>query len=579
MQLKLFTACAVLMLLLSTRLQAQSLLEQNKTYTRADTLRGGLRPERTCYDVHFYELNIRVDTANRSISGSNKIVFSAVTDFRTLQIDLYDNMKIISVTSGNNELHYRREYNAVFVDMPATVKAGTTGQITVHYQGKPVIAKRPPWDGGFTWTYDNNGKLWIGVSCEGKGASLWWPCKDHLSDEPDSMRIICNVPAGLQCVFNGNLEKVVPRADTVYNHVLEPNNLSGSDIITTDSSNTFYWKVSYPINNYNVSMNVGDYVHFNDVYVADDSSRLSLDYYVLSYNLYKAKLQFNQVKPMLKCYEKYLGKYPFWNDGYALVETPYLGMEHQSAIAYGNKYQTGYAGRDFSRIGLTFDYIIIHESAHEWWGNSVSCADIADMWIHEGFATYTEAIYVECMINYDTALKYINAKKSTVGNKANVVGIYGVNEEGDGDMYSKGMLFLNTLRHVINNDNVWWPLIKGMCDTAFKYKTTNYTGVVNYFNNQSGKNLSALFDQYLRHPHIPVLQYRLKKDGGKKYTLSYRWQTDQPAFAMPFYAVTDAGNKVAFNATGQWQSATVTLKRKDIFSIRTDLEYIDTEKQ
>ena len=537
--------------------KAQSLLEQRKTFTRADTLRGSLRPERSCFDVTFYELNIRLDTGNHSLAGSNKMVFTTVHDFTTLQIDLHANMVIDSIVAINKQLNYKREFGAIFVDMPRQMKVGERGEMMIYYHGKPTIAKRPPWDGGFTWTTDDRGKLWMGVSCEGTGASLWWPNKDYLGDEPDSMRVICTIPNGLKCVSNGVEEK---------------------DVANADSTTTFYWKVSYPINNYDISLNVGDYVHFSDVYVADDNTKLALDYYVISYNLGLAKEQFKQVKPMLKCYEKYLGKYPFWNDGYALVETPYLGMEHQEAVAYGNKYQSGYAGYDFSRIGLDFDYIIIHETAHEWWGNSVSCRDLADMWIHESFATYTESIYADCMYGPDTALLYINAKKSSVGNKAPIVGQYGVNEEGDGDMYNKGMLFLHTLRHVVNNDPKWWSIIKGMCDTTFKYKTIGYEDVVTYFNQKTGMNLTAVFDQYLKHAKIPTLQYNLKKEEDGTYTFNYKWKTDVKGFLMPFFVSTDNRTDMHLNATNEWNKVTVTLKKESDLHIRDDLGYFNIQR-
>jgi aminopeptidase N len=283
---------------------------------------------------------------------------------------------------------------------------------------------------------------------------------------------------------------------------------------------------------------------------------------------------------MLACYEKYLGKYPFWNDGYALVETPYLGMEHQSAIAYGNKYKTGYSGTDFSRIGLDFDYIVIHETAHEWWGNSVSCNDIADMWIHESFATYTEAIYVECMFNKETALKYVNAKKSTVGNAKPIVGIYGVNEEGDGDMYNKGMLFLNTLRHVVDNDAIWWPLIKNMCDTTFKMKNIGYEDVLSYFNQKTGRQLGPVFEQYLKYPKIPTLEYRLKKQKGKKYKVSYRWNTDVAGFNLPVFISTNNGKEYKqFDCNNDWQEMKVNLAKAGAFKVNEEWMYINVKEQ
>lgn len=543
------------LLLMFNITQAQSLLVQKKEYTRADSLRGSLSAERACYDVTYYELTVKIDTATRSITGSNKIKYLVAKDFNTLQLDLYDNMKIINITSKGKELKYYREFNAVFVMFNEMQHEGDKGEIVVNYFGKPTTAVRPPWDGGFTWTHDNNGNFWLGMSCEGMGASLWWPNKDYLGDEPDSMRVICTVPSGLMCVVNGNLEN---RRDN------------------KDSTTTSTWFVSYPINNYNISINVGDYVHFSDVYTSADGSKLALDYYVMRYNEEKARQQFKQVVPMLTCYEKYIGKYPFWNDGYALIETPYLGMEHQSGIAYGNRYKTGYAGMDFSRIGLDFDYIIIHESAHEWWGNSVSCKDIADMWIHESFATYTESIYVECMYDSTMAQKYINAKKPTIDNKAPIVGIYGVNEEGDGDMYNKGMLFLNTLRHIVNNDAKWWATIKCMSDTTFKMKNIGYNDVVKYFDKKTGLALDAVFDQYLKYAAIPELEYSLTKKGGTYY-FRYKWNTDVKDFEMPVI-VWNGKSNMRFNASNNWQTAEIKLQKAADFSINDDLMYIKEKK-
>lgn len=541
----------------ATSVYAQSLLNQKKTYTRADTLRGSLRPERTCYDVNYYDLNIKIDTARKSITGSNKIRFTALQDFNTLQIDLFENMNILAITCEGRSLNYKREANAVFVTMDTLVKAGTRSFINVVYNGVPPEAKRPPWDGGFTWTQDQNKKFWLGVSCEGIGASLWWPCKDYLGDEPDSMRISCTYPASLKFIGNGALQ---------------------SERTNADGTATTSWIVRYPINTYNVTLNIGDYVQIHDEYTAADSSVLDLDYYVMSYNVEKAREHFKQVKPMMACYEKFLGKYPFWKDGYALVETPYLGMEHQGAIAYGNKFLSGYAGSDFSRIGLPFDYIVIHETGHEWWGNSVSCSDIADMWIHESFCTYSEAIYVECLYGTDTAMKYINAKKNQIRNEEPVVGIYGVNEEGCGDMYSKGSLFLNTLRHIFNNDAQWFSTIKAMSDTVFKMKNTNYEEVLQFFNTRSGKDLTKVFEQYLKHPKIPVLEYKLVKQKKGNYELSYRWVTDVEGFAMPFYFSTkDVANEKA-EADNAWKSVMIKLKRETAFKLNEDWGYFNSNK-
>lgn len=545
--------------LISVNSVFSQLLEQKKTFTRADTLRGSLRPERTCYDVTFYELKVKVDTINKSISGSSEIFFKALTDIRVMQVDLLDSFAIDNISYKGTTLYYTREFNAIFIALLNPIPAGTEGSILIKYHGTPIKAKHAPWDGGFVWRHDRNGKLFVGVACEGLGASSWWPCKDHLSDEPDNgIRIITTVPRGLKCVANGQ------------------------DMGQKDSGawSTFTYLVTYPINTYNVSINIGDYVHFEDEYVSEDGDKLKLNYDVLSYNLDKAKEQFKQVKPMMKIYEKYLGKYPFWRDGYRLVETSYLGMEHQSDIAYGNHYRTGYDGTDYSRIGLTFDYIIIHESGHEWWGNSVSASDMADMWIHESFCTYTESIYVQEMYGKDTALLYINAKKPTISNRAPIQGqVLGVNEEGSNEMYSKGALMLNTIRTVVNNDPLWWQIIKGTCDTAFKYKVTNADSIINYFSLKSGKDLRPIFYQYLKYASIPRLAYTLKKQKGRKYELIYFWLTDVKNFSMPIQITSDGGKTEWIPADNNIQTKMITLDEESDFKVNENLEYFKLEKR
>ncbi len=523
--------------------------------SRADSLRGSLRIERTCYDVKTYDLHIRIDTSGRGLSGSNRIGFVALADFKTLQIDLFSNMEISKITAQGNELKFRREFNAVFVDMHDEVKAGEKNSITVYYSGKPLIAKNPPWDGGFTWQKDHNGKMWITVSCQGIGASVWWPCKEDAGDEPDRMNIQCNVPTGMRCVANGQEE--------------EP-------VVSLDGTTTYKWAISYPINNYGVSINIGDYVHWHDIYHAADGDTLALDYYVLSYNFEKSKVQFEQVKPMLACYEKYLGKYPFWRDGYALIETPYLGMEHQSGIAYGNKFKKGYAGMDRSGMNLPFDYIIIHESGHEWWGNSLSSKDMADMWIHESFCTYSEAIYVECTYGYDTAMTYVNALRGTVANQRPIIGTYGINREGHSDMYVKGMLFLNTLRHVVNNDELWWPMIKNMSDTTFKYQSLDYSDVVKFFDEKTGLNLDSFFAQYVKNAALPEFSYKLKKKGGK-YQLQYRWNAKVTDFNMPI-DILISGKKQRIYPTSEWKKISLDMREVNDFRLDEKKFYVRVKK-
>ncbi len=536
---------------------SQLLDGEKVAFTHDDSLRGGLRPERTCYDVTFYDLNVKVDIASKSISGYNTLYFTANTPFDRLQIDLFQNMIIDKIEHNEIPLLYERDGNAVFIAMDRTIKPKEKDKIRVVYHGVPNQAKRAPWDGGFVWAKDDENKDWVAVACEGTGASLWWPCKDELSDEPDSMKITCTYPVDLFFVGNGSLL---------------------SDSKNTDATRTTTWKVSYPINNYNVTLNIGNYVHFSDSYTSNEiSTDLSLDYYVMPYNLEQAKKHFKQVKPMMACYEKYFGPYPFWNDGYALVETPYLGMEHQGAIAYGNKYKTGYNGRDFSGIGLDFDYIIIHESGHEWWGNSVSCKDIADLWIHEGFCTYAESIYVEELFGKKKAQDYINAKKKSVANKAPIQGKYGVNSEGAGDMYNKSCLFLNTLRTFINNDSLWFGMIHDFSAKTFKTKNIDYNDVVRYFETKSRKSLRPLFDQYLKQAEIPTLVYKIEDKNKFMKTIYYKWKADAPNFQMRFYYSINGKNDYA-TASTNWSSFDVRVRKVKKFVVNEEKMYINIQK-
>ncbi|MEE2930918.1 MAG: M1 family metallopeptidase [Bacteroidota bacterium] len=527
-------------------------------YTREDSLRGSLNSLRSSYDVNFYNLSLVIDDKKQIIIDSyNEIYFKALQDFDQIQIDLAKNMQINRIEFEGNILNYQREYNAVFVFFSRSIKRGELSKIKVYYEGIPRVAVNPPWDGGFSWEKDSLGNPWVGVSCQGLGASSWWPCKDHQSDEPDSMRITCSVRHPLKIVSNGNL-----RSDTI---------IWNKELNTLVSKRE--WFVSYPINNYNVSINIGDYIHFSDLYITNQDT-LSLDYYVLSYNLEKAKKHFQQVKPMLKCYENYFGSYPFWNDGFALVETPYLGMEHQSAIAYGNNYLQGYYGNTDFIAGLNFDFIIIHETGHEWWGNSITTNDIADMWIHEGFCTYAEVLYVECIYGYKTMLEFVNHQKNRIRNDKPIIGHYHVNKKGSGDMYNKGSLLLHTLRSLIENDSLWFSIIRGISD-QFKHKTINGIDVINYINKESGYDFSDLFSQYLHHNDIPEFQYKFQKSG-REYSLIYRWNAIDN-FDMPI--LINNGNKDFWiQPTNNWKET--TLGNLDIydFRVREDLFLIDVRE-
>lgn len=515
-------------------------------FTRADSLRGYLSPLRTCYDVTYYHLNIAVDPATQSISGSNTIRFRVVTPFKRMQVDLFANMNVDSIESEDGTLlKYSREFGAVFIDLPQELEQGTENQIVFYYSGKPQVAKNPPWDGGFIWKTDKEGNPWVMVTCQATGASLWWPNKDHQSDEPDSMMLSVTVPKGLEDVSNGRLRSKVEMPDgrTQYN-----------------------WFISYPINNYDVTVNIGKYAHFSDVYTSRDRSRLTLNYYVMPENLQKAKKQFKEVKTMLACYEKCFGKYAFYRDGYKLIESSHNGMEHQTAVAYGNHYRMGYEGRATSEVGLKFDFIIIHESAHEWWGNSVTSNDLADMWIHESFGAYAEALYVEYNWGHKAALEYINAKKQNVRNDKPIIGPYNVNHEGSGDMYDKGQLVLNTLRDVINNDTLWFSILKGFQD-KYAYKTVDAVDVTNYINQRTGTNYDYFFDQYLRYPDLPELFATVAKKGGET-DVRFKWNADVKDFKMPIKVTTAKGVYKFIHPTTQWQ--TMKLKNFDPEDFKVD---------
>lgn len=482
-------------------------------FTRKDSLRGTLSPERANYDVRYYELDLKIDIDKKYLSGSNIIQFDVIKSLSVLQFDLFENLKINKVEWQGKKLPFKREYNAVFVSFPKELNTGSSSSIKIYYEGNPTVAKRAPWDGGFVFKKDKNGNPFVGVACQGTGASLWWPNKDHQSDEPDSMAINITSSSRYEEVSNGRLR-------------------AKKDL--GNGYTRFEWFVSEPINNYNVSVNIADYYHWKDTYKSNiDGEVLSLEYYVLKDDKEKAEKQFQQVKPMMDAFEKRFGKYAFYKDGYKLVQTPYLGMEHQSCVAYGNEYKNGYLGFDLSGSGegMKFDYIIIHETAHEWWGNNVTSYDIADMWIHEGFGQYAETVYLEELYGRESANKYLNGLKKGIENKQAVIGPYGVNKEGSGDMYPKGALFLNTLRSTINNEEIWWDIVKSI-QTEYRHKNISTEDVLALMNKKSGLNLTPLFDQYLRNPKLPELILTIRRENAD-LIISYQWKTDVVGFNLP----------------------------------------------
>ncbi len=515
-----FNLITFILLTFAFSLNAQVLSNKDGKYTEADSLRGSLRAERA-FDVQKYHLKLKVEPEKQFISGSNTISFIAEKNLSTIQIDLFENMEIDSILQKGEKLSYERKYNAVFIDLEKSVKTGKKGEIKFYYSGKPTVAKNAPWDGGFVWEKDEDGNHWVGVAVQGTGASLWYPNKDHQSDEPEEVQLDIAVPNGLMNVSNGQFlgEKDLGNGFTQWS-----------------------WKTVNPINNYNVMINIANYEHFSDTY-----QDLELDYYVLPYNLEKAKEQFEEVKPMMDCFYEKFGEYPFMEDGFKLVETPYLGMEHQSAVAYGNEYMDGYLGRDLSGtgIGLKWDYIIIHESGHEWYGNSLTAKDIADMWIHEGFTSYTEAVYVECRWGKEDALEYLKGLRQGIGNSSPIIGDYGVNSEGSGDMYSKGANLLNTIRSIYDDDELWWKTLKDYTET-YKHQIIETADTENFFNDATKVDLKPVFEQYLRHSAIPELQF--KKENGN---VLVRWKADVEDFKMPVDLLIE-DREIRVNLSDKW---------------------------
>lgn len=516
-------------------------------FTRRDSLQGGLRLERTSFDVQHYDLNIKVNIDEKSIVGYNDITFKVVENTSKIQIDLFENMKVDSILHNGKKLDYKRDEIATFINFPATLQKDSEQKIRFYYSGSPVIAKRAPWDGGFVYTKDNNGKPWVAVACQGFGASCWFPVKDSQSDEPDlgtSIRVA--VPNGLMNVSNGRF-------------------LGSEDL--KNGYIRWDWEVKNPINTYNITLNIGDYVHIHD-----NHKGLDLDYYVLRDNEQKARKHFEEVKPMMDCFQSKFGEYPFKEDGYKLVETPYLGMEHQSAVAYGNRYMQGYLGNDLSSsgVGLLFDYITIHESGHEWFGNSITSKDIADMWIHEGFTQYSEIVFAECQFGYDKAMKYAEGLRDNVNNDRPIIGHYGVNKEGSGDMYPKGALFLNTLRHLVNDDAKWWDLILDYSNT-FKKQIITTENVILFFNKKTGMDLRPIFNQYLKYTTIPHLAIKIQK--GK---LAFKWKVEEPNFEMPIGIVVK-GKKHIIKPSKDWITSDIKVKKITDVKIPTDKFFIDIE--
>jgi len=476
-------------------------------FTRQDTLRGSITPERSWWDLTYYHLDIVVNPSDSSVNGTNTVYYKVLTPASVMQIDLQPPLVLSKAVQNGKSLKIVRDGNVHFIQLEEKQEPGSINSVMLTYGGKPKVAERPPWQGGITWKKDSNGLPFIASSCQGDGASLWWPCKDHMYDEPDSMLISVNVPGNLTDVSNGRLRKV----ETLKN-----------------KTKTYHWFVSNPINNYGVNINIGDYVNFFEKFNGEKGV-LDCDYWVLRENLEKAKVHFKQVALMLKAFEYWFGPYPFYEDSYKLVDAPYLGMEHQSSITYGNGYQNGYLGRDQSGTGWgdKWDFIIVHESGHEWFANNITYKDVADMWIHESFINYSESLFTEFYYGKEAGAEYVRGTRRSIRNDRPIVGIYNVNYEGSGDMYPKGGNMLHTLRQIVNDDTKWREILRGL-NKDFYHQVVEGSQVEKYISQKTGMDLKTFFDQYLRDIRIPVFEYYVKDND-----LTFRWNNCVQRFNMP----------------------------------------------
>ncbi|MEP3836992.1 MAG: M1 family metallopeptidase [Algibacter sp.] len=529
-------------------LNAQGLLSEKTKFTKQDTLRGSITPEREWWDLTYYHLDIKVNPENKFISGKNTITYKVLKSDSIMQIDLQSPMKLLKAVQNGKELKIRHEGNAHFISLINNQKADDINTLEVYYEGHPKEAIKAPWDGGISWKKDKNGNDFIASSCQGLGASVWWPCKDHMYDEVEGMKISVNVPSHLTNVSNGRLTLVERIGDT----------------------KTYHWEVKSPINNYGVNINIGDYVNFSEVFDGQGGN-LDLEYYVLRYNLEKAKEQFKQVPMMLKAFEHWFGQYPFYRDSFKLVEAPYLGMEHQSSVTYGNGYQNGYLGKDLSRTGwgLKFDFIIIHEAGHEWFANNITNKDIADMWIHESFTAYSESLYLDYHFGKEAGAEYVIGTRANIQNDRPLIGLYNVNNEGSGDMYYKGANMLHTLRQLIKDDEVWRKILRKM-NVEFYHQTVTTQQIENFLSQETTIDLSAFFNQYLRTTKIPTLEYSINKK-----VLKYRWTNCVEGFEMPIQVKINNEDHW-ISPKSDWHTFTSDSKIEDV---KVDIDfYVESKK-
>lgn len=510
-------------------------------YSLADTLRGALRLERECYDVYFYNLTVRIFPKKKSIKGTNEIWFKGVLKSKVVQVDLFENLTINHIALNNQELKYRREYQAVFIELPNTIVPGKMYKLVIEYSGKPIVAPNPPWDGGFVWSRDKKLNRWAAVACEQLGASSWWPNKDHLTEKPDSMAINIEVPEKYNAISNGTLRR---------------------NTRLTDGYSRYEWFVGYPINNYNVTFYMAKYVEFTDTLFYKDKN-LIMRYHVLPYHLDKAQVHFKQANDVISFYNEAFGPFPFWNDNFRMVESPYAGMEHQTAIAYGNKFDNNKNSSMY--ISKKFDYIIVHEAAHEWWGNALTAVDMADIWLHEGFATYSEYLFIEHMLGYEKSIEEVQNRMQLIFNVWPLVQNRNVNENtfASGDVYTKGATLLHCLRAVMDNDSLFMRMIHDF-NMEFRYKILTSSDFIQFVTNYTGQDYTPLFNNFLYDVNPPLLLYSYKRKGSD-ILLKYKWTKVDEGFVMPF-SIETTGDKRPLRLIGTTNEQEVVIENASSFS-------------
>jgi aminopeptidase N len=528
-------SCLLTALLFSCCCSFAQPLQQKQKYSRQDTLRGSITPERAWWDVLSYNIGVAPDFATKTIEGKNEIQFKVLQPGSRMQIDLQQPMEISRAYNTSGNLKLEREGNVYYINFPQPLKEGSVETVTLVYHGKPKEAVNPPWDGGWIWKKDAQGRPWMSVACQGLGASVWYPCKDHQSDEPDSAYLNIAVPDTLVAIGNGKLKSKVSHSKGMI---------------------TYKWSVTNPINSYNIIPYIGKYVNFGEGYKGEKGT-LNCSYWVLDYDLDKAKKQFTQVPQMLKAFEHWFGPYPFYEDDFKLVESPHLGMEHQSAVAYGNKFLNGYLGNDLSGTGwgMKWDYIIVHESGHEWFANNITTKDIADMWVHEGFTDYSETLFTEHYYGKDAGNTYVQGLRNKIENDKPIIGVYGVNQEGSGDMYFKGANIIHTVRQIVNDDEKFRNILRGL-NKEFYHQTVTTKQVEEYISKRSGKDLSKLFDQYLRTSQVPVLELKANTGG-----IESRWTNCIEGFTMPVKLT-----------NGQWIEPTTEWSKTPLNDAKIDVD-------